>query len=162
MIHIRKLSPAGIIPAILTLCCAAAIFIFSMQSGDQSAKLSSGLLSHILAFVKGVPVSEITYEQLSKYSFLIRKAAHFTIFFTLGVFSCWTAWGFFRKRHMMLSLIFCVLYACTDELHQFFSEGRGPAVRDVLIDSAGAFAGVSITAFVIFLFTNGKNDSTLH
>ena len=162
MIHIRKLSAANFIPATLTLFCAAAIFIFSMQSGDQSAELSSGLLAHILAFAKGVPVSEITYEQLLKYSFLMRKAAHFTIFFTLGIFSCWTAWGFFRKNHMIISLIFCILYACTDEIHQFFSEGRGPAVRDVLIDSAGAFTGVCITAFVIFIFSNRKNDSSLH
>lgn len=162
MIHIRKLSASNFIPAILTLCCAAAIFIFSMQSGDQSSKLSTGLLSHILSFVKGVSASEITYEELSKYSFLIRKAAHFTIFFTLGLFSCWTIWSFFRKRHMITSFLFCIIYACTDELHQFFSESRGPALRDVIIDSTGAFTGICFSAFIIFLFTGRKKDNNSH
>lgn len=162
MIHIKKNILKRLLPAALTLCCATAIFIFSMQNGKQSAQVSEGLLAHILAFVKNVSVNEITYEQISRYSFLIRKAAHFTIFFTLGIFSCWSAWGFFGKRHMLISLSFCVIYACTDEVHQLFSEGRGPAVKDVLIDSAGAFAGISLAAFVIFIFGKMKKDNYVH
>ena len=145
---------------VLTVCCAAAIFIFSMQNGDQSSRLSKGLLSHILAFFRGVSVNEITYDDIRKYSFLIRKMAHFSIFFALGTLSCWSAYALRVKRFMITSFIFCVIYACTDEIHQFFSEGRGPAFRDVCIDSAGALLGAFFTAFIIFCIRHIRNRST--
>ena len=43
-----------------------------------------------------------------------------------------------------LSLLVCVLYAISDELHQLFVSGRGAQVKDVLIDSAGATVGVCL------------------
>lgn len=36
----------------------------------------------------------------------------------------------------------CILYAISDEVHQLFVPGRGGQVRDVIIDSAGAIAGI--------------------
>jgi hypothetical protein len=39
-------------------------------------------------------------------------------------------------------------YAATDELHQAFVPGRGPAVLDVLIDALGAAAACAIAARV--------------
>lgn len=131
-----------------------------MQNGTQSSELSKGLLSHILAFFRGVSVKDITYEDIKKYSFLIRKLAHFSIFFTLGALSCWSASAIRIKRYMWISFIFCVIYACTDEIHQFFSEGREPALRDVCIDSAGALLGVFFTSFFIFCIQHIKKRRT--
>ena len=36
------------------------------------------------------------------------------------------------------------LYACSDEFHQSFVPGRGPAFKDVMIDSTGALVGLTI------------------
>ncbi len=44
----------------------------------------------------------------------------------------------------MLSLMICILYAISDEVHQSFVPGRGPGVMDVLIDSAGAMVGIGM------------------
>jgi VanZ family protein len=79
----------------------------------------------------------------------VRKTAHFLEFALLG---CLTAtlvrliW-LFLARSLLLWLtagipsLFCLLTAACDETLQIFT-GRGPAVRDVLIDFAGALSGV--------------------
>lgn len=145
------------VPLILTVCCAAAIFLFSMQNGDQSKELSNGFLSHLLALFKGIPADQVAYEDIKKYAHLIRKIAHFTVFFMLGILSCWSTWVLFRKHHMSISFIFCILYACLDEVHQFFSDGRAPLVTDILIDSVGAFIGISLVSLVILCAKRRKN-----
>lgn len=43
------------------------------------------------------------------------------------------------------------LYAMTDEFHQGFVAGRTPKVMDVMIDTAGAFAGTVFLVFIWFL-----------
>ena len=42
---------------------------------------------------------------------------------------------------MLVAGLICVAFACGDEYHQSFVEGRGPSVKDVCIDSIGAFGG---------------------
>ncbi len=48
------------------------------------------------------------------------------------------------RNHYLLSLLFTVLYAVSDEYHQKFSPGRHPSVRDVVIDSLGASVFLSL------------------
>jgi VanZ family protein len=38
--------------------------------------------------------------------------------------------------------VICVGVASSDEFHQLFVYGRGASVKDVLIDSSGAFVGI--------------------
>ncbi|MFZ2371781.1 MAG: VanZ family protein, partial [Trichococcus flocculiformis] len=40
------------------------------------------------------------------------------------------------------ALLFVFLYASSDEFHQSFIPGRGPAFTDVLIDTAGGLTGI--------------------
>ena len=47
-------------------------------------------------------------------------------------------------------------YAASDEFHQLFVEGRAGRVSDVLIDSAGALAGVGICTLCIWLHRRRK------
>lgn len=71
---------------------------------------------------------------------LLRKLAHFTEFAALGMLLCW--------RFQMLGkgwtpAFFCGAgAACIDETIQMFVPDRGPAVRDVCIDSAGVLTGI--------------------
>jgi VanZ family protein len=52
-------------------------------------------------------------------------------------------------RHPALTaLVMAFLYACTDEIHQIFVPDRGPGVKDVMIDTAGALAGIVIYLLV--------------
>jgi len=43
-----------------------------------------------------------------------------------------------------LAGLICVGYAISDEIHQIFVPGRGPQIKDVLIDSGGAAVGIFI------------------
>lgn len=43
---------------------------------------------------------------------------------------------------MLVAGVICVGFACGDEYHQSFVDGRGPSARDVGIDSIGVFAGI--------------------
>ena len=45
---------------------------------------------------------------------------------------------------MLITLVFCFLYAITDEIHQMFVPGRAAMIRDVIIDSCGALCSISI------------------
>lgn len=47
--------------------------------------------------------------------------------------------------------VFCALYACSDELHQYFVPGRSCRFFDVCVDSAGAFCG-ALVFWGIFYF----------
>lgn len=133
----------------MTVLCAGAIFLFSTQNGDESVDLSKSFLRHIIAFIKGISIDEVTYNDVQKYGFIIRKIAHFTEFLALGVFSCLTSWVFFKKKYTIVSFVFCVVYASLDEMHQLFSDGRNANVRDVFIDSAGAFTGILLAVLII-------------
>ncbi len=58
-----------------------------------------------------------------------------------------------RTRILVLSSAFSLMYAATDELHQFFVPLRGAAIVDVLIDGIGIVVGVGL----LFLFSQKKN-----
>ena len=82
---------------------------------------------------------------------IVRKSAHFLIFFVLG-FCATNAFRYIfpdDKRLFLISLGWCVLYAVSDELHQYFVPGRSCMWQDCAIDAAGALAGIG-TVFLIF------------
>lgn len=50
------------------------------------------------------------------------------------------------------ALCFVFLYACTDEFHQLFSDGRSGQIKDVLIDTFGGLFGVLFYLFCARLY----------
>ena len=82
--------------------------------------------------------------------FPVRKAAHASEYALLGIL----VFGVARKkemtkRQMLCAILVTVLYAASDELHQLFVPGRSCQLRDVLIDTAGAVAGVEIQYIIL-------------
>lgn len=73
---------------------------------------------------------------------LLRKLAHFTEFACLGALFAWLL-GMFRKP-MLIALACGFSVACIDETIQYFVPGRGPAFKDVLIDTSGALLGIGL------------------
>ena len=106
------------------------IFLFSSQSGEESSKTSGFILS-LLPFFNNIESAE----------FYIRKLAHFSIYFLLGLsaFQMFSAYDHSKNKAFLFSILLCFLYACSDEFHQSFSSGRSPQVFDVFIDTMGAF-----------------------
>jgi len=159
--HIKK-HKLSIIFAILALAIMILIFFFSHQAGDESSSTSSGI-SMFLAklFTKDFDnLSDASqFEVLSKYSFFVRKAAHFSVFAALGFFSNLALRRFFIENKIslprfsiILNALFCFVYACSDEFHQLFIPGRVGCFSDVLIDFSGSVTALLVIAIFLKLF----------
>ena len=126
----------------LVISWMAVIFMLSSQVAEQSNELSTGITQTVIEIIqKATPFWEIGSEQLNH---ILRKGAHFTAYMILGALvinALYKSFGI-GKRYIFWGFMICVIYAVSDEVHQAFVPGRGPALKDVLIDSAGAFTGI--------------------
>lgn len=121
------------------------LVIFLMSS--EVAGTSSARSDEIVRTIQSIGVNAST----DLLTFLVRKAAHISAYFILGIliFSLLKEYDLGVKKMIFISIAIAMLYACTDELHQMFVPGRSGEVRDVLIDTAGAAAGVWTYAAVV-------------
>ena len=125
---------------ILVIGWMVLIFLFSSQVGEVSSGNNKFVVS--VFNLLGLDLNSI-FGTLS--DFIVRKAAHFTEYFIL-YFLLYRAIN--TKKNLDIKVFIKVilivfLYACSDEFHQAFVPGRGPAFRDVLIDTCGG-----LTAFL--------------
>lgn len=132
-----------LIKLILLILWMALIFFFSNQKADDSSKLSDGIIIKVAnVFVdKDLSISEKEII-LEEYTTIVRKTAHFGIYLVLGILVINLLCEYNVKHIILVSIIVCLLYSITDEVHQLFIEGRSGEVRDVLIDTSGSFAGI--------------------
>ena len=75
-----------------------------------------------------------------KYDFILRKIIHVTEYFILAFLSRRAFEGSFHLNSLYLFFYparLSLLYAISDEIHQWFVPGRHGCVRDILIDAAG-------------------------
>ncbi len=80
----------------------------------------------------------------------LRKLAHFTEFFALGLWCTLYVVFFYRRAGgFLLTVPFGILSALLDETVQIFSK-RGPSVTDIWIDTAG-FAAAFLIVAAVFL-----------
>lgn len=150
---------ASWIPAV---CIMVIIFYFSSMVADDSSNTS-------------IPIAEIVIQKIEQFTDIsigidseaynlihhcVRKAGHFLEYMALG---CTLVLPFafilegkmyYKLKIILYSELFAALYACTDEFHQIFVNGRDGNLKDVGIDSLGAFTG--ICAGFIFWWTGKK------
>ena len=134
------------------------IFFFSSYNGLDSEEQSRGFLYHTLGNLIEFFDKDISYEQkeelIIKYDPIVRKIAHVSVFFILTILVCLALnqHNLDIKRIILYSSIICILYACSDEIHQLFVSDRSGKVLDVLIDSIGiCFAN-------LLFYLRRKND----
>lgn len=126
----------------------ALIFYFSQQPVTISNDLSTGITEHIIEIVEiVVPIGDVPLDTINH---IVRKNAHFYIYFILGIFvlNALKKMGVNGYRNVVFALFFCIIYAVLDEIHQLFITGRGADVKDVLIDSAGAAIGIILSSII--------------
>lgn len=141
MLYLNKKS---ILLILATTIWMVVIFIFSSEPAGQSSKLSGFVLEGFIRLITRVLGNEaahsLSYALADQY--IIRKTGHVLEYLVLGLLSCLTARSMNLKRLILYPTLFCIFYASTDEFHQLFVPGRGPAVTDVLLDSTAAFAAI--------------------
>ena len=118
------------------------IFFFSAQPVQESSGLSKGICGKLLEWIPSLNEKV----SLSELDHCLRKLAHFTIYFALGV--CLTVAAGRQKRlpAAAVSLLIGTAFAASDEIHQIFSDGRGPMIQDVVLDACGVAAGSALAA----------------
>lgn len=124
----------------MTLFCMAVIFAFSAQNANESQALSDGFLLKILSVFH-------MKEFMEHYEILIRKLAHFFLYFVLGVSAVLMFYEIENLRKATNSapnsaFVLSIIYAASDEIHQYFVPGRSMQFSDVVLDSAGALSAI--------------------
>lgn len=130
------------------------IFSFSLQSGEESGKLSGG----IVAWVASIFFPE-DFEHLELVHFFIRKGAHFTEYFILGNLLSLTVREAKWKKVLLAPWLMGTMVACCDETIQLFSDGRAGQITDVMIDSSGVFTGCVILALILAFLEKNRRQA---
>lgn len=139
-----------VIYSILIVLWMSVIFCLSNQPAIDSTELSDGFISNTIGNVYKLFNKNISSDELSeikvKYTHPVRKMAHFTIYMILGILVTLLVreYNFSFNKCLFVSLLVCLLYSISDEVHQLFVIGRSGEIRDVLIDTSGSFIGIFI------------------
>ncbi len=118
---------------VLTVCL---IWGNSMMNGETSGSISGGFGAWI-----GKLIPFLSPDSPNGH-LILRKCAHFSIFFLLGLELCWL-FGMLADRNVILRcLAVGAAVAAIDESIQRFVPGRCGCLTDMLIDLSGAVTGI--------------------
>lgn len=123
------------------------IFSNSLANADKSTQQSSEVKQVVDGTLSAVSGKKVDVPML-----VIRKLAHFTEYFILGI-CLYLAFYFFRTKNIFI-LIPCavgIIIPIIDENIQLSSDGRHFAVTDMLIDMGGAACGIALALGVCAL-----------
>ena len=152
---------------ILAIIWMGVIFMFSAQVSDESKSSSNKVTSAVVNTIISIKKENISEEKRQKIiedkTFIVRKTAHFTEYFILGLILILylQTKEKLTTKYIILAIIFCVLYATSDEIHQLFVDGRSCKIIDILIDTCGSSLAILGFTSVYKLATNLKKQKEL-
>lgn len=154
----KKFSLMLIISTTLVIAMVLIIFAFSTQQGEGSVGISEGIVDSLIqklgmkSFIEG---NEFLYEHRN---YIFRKIMHFIEYAILASLTFITLkLRKLRLRHIsIMTLLFVAIVAAADEYYQSHIPGRSPHIRDVLIDTLGAFTAIITILINIKLFQRFK------
>lgn len=156
----KKINIIRIILIILLFITFARIFSFSNQNGVQSSGVSRKVTKILTNNIKKVQAmskeeKEIFMNNAEK---IIRKLAHFSIYTVVGFLMMALMSTYNAKTIIRVSISFGmgVIYAISDEIHQYFIPGRSGRAFDVIIDSFGVLTGICIIMIILYIITKIK------
>ena len=149
------LKPLSFLPALAMMCV---IYGFSAQDGSASGNMSYQVSYKIVEIGNEILDKGLDKTQIADYAdqigYPVRKLAHMTEYFLLAVAVSFPfyVYGLRGFPLMLVAGFICVAFAAGDEYHQSFVAGRGPSVKDVGIDSIGAFFGILTVQIICWVF----------
>ena len=152
----KKLNAIRIFLIILTLSVMAIIFALSADTADESDAKSDAISDSIVFQI--LNNFDLTDEQIDmlvrRCVVIVRKTAHFAEYAALGFLlaSVFVSFGLKTKLNVPISFIIGVLYAVSDEIHQYFVPGRSCQISDMLLDSAGVITGILVLLSGVCIF----------
>lgn len=129
-----------IIYGLLVIIWMAIIFSFSSQTAVDSTDLTVGLLDRVLSFLHLEDLESLINMLFTP----VRKMAHYIIYLILGllILNFIKEFDLSLKEMIIASLLICIMYAVSDEIHQIYVDGRAGRVIDVFIDTLGSITGI--------------------
>lgn len=124
------------------------IFFFSAQDGEQSSSLSQYVTRKGVGFVNSLSGGRWGGGGLAKlverYERPLRKLAHFSEYACMGILVSLLLGQWMRRGRALyiLTVVWVLLSAACDELHQYFVPGRYASPADVLLDTCGGACGM--------------------
>lgn len=150
-----------IITVVLLISLMVFIFNMSSETADKSSA-TSGSLIRFFAELLIKDFKDFSLEKqtaiISSLQFIVRKGAHFTAYAVMGVLaflSIITYKSLNLKLRVAISVVICLLYSISDEIHQSFIPGRSCELRDICIDMSGALLTI-ILMFIIIRFSKSR------
>ena len=156
-----------LLTGVMVVGMMALIFAFSAQDASRSSDLSGGLCGRIVRGVLTLLGAGADREKTELWVGIletpVRKLAHFTEYALFSVIVCThglmhrlvsgkrpalfqTGREAFRGFLPLFArtVPFCILYAVSDEVHQYFVPGRSCRLFDVGVDSTGILFGAAL------------------
>jgi len=145
------------------------IFAFSEVNGTKSTDDSRKIIEKTIEkTVETTDKSGITnihpenkdIKKVSKsLDYPFRKVVHVLVYFVLALLVCNALYqsGLRVWKLYLISIIICVIYAITDEIHQLHTERSGE-VKDVFIDSIGILIGNVIYNRGLHIFKKRRSN----
>ena len=129
------------------------VFLFSSETSDKTNNTSGNFTEKIVNIISNViNKSEIEKEELvQKIEPYIRKIAHYSLYTIGGSFIIISVIQYKKineKNRIIISLGIGILYAISDEIHQYFVPGRSCQILDMTIDSLGSLTGIYILKII--------------
>lgn len=166
----RRMGVCLLLTGVLVLLMMILIFSFSAQDATESSGLSGGICGRIVRAAQNLFGLAMSPEQAEQWSGLletpVRKLAHFTEYAVFSFVTCvhglmlrlafgnrgvlHQTFGSRKKNSdgfaslLIKTVPFCILYAVTDEIHQYFVPGRSCRLFDVGVDSMGILFGAAL------------------
>ena len=130
------------------LIIIAIVFFFSNQPMETSQ-----MLSEFVARLLGIGRDGLQLDRSAQplmFGLSLRKIAHVFLYFVMGIFMfLWLkGYGWRGRRVVLVSVAFCYILACIDEVHQLFISGRSAKITDTFVDAIGFFAGILLMLLV--------------
>lgn len=142
-----------ILLAAALLWCSV-IFGFSLADAGESTSQSGFMLNLLNSIPEALGLS------FRFTSFFVRKLAHFTEFFILGVLTAGALVSFGCKRSALFYIPTVLAVASADETIQLFVPGRAGQLADVLLDFSGGFSGGAVLLVILYFVFRIRKSKT--
>lgn len=140
---------------IFTILWIVFIFLQSIQTGEVSGNTSGRITLFMVNSLEWIGL-QVDFQSMS---IILRKTAHFTEFFILGILLnfLYESYNFAVKHGILLTIFSGITIAILDESIQTFVEGRAGTIVDVGIDSLGIVSAVGIY-LLIYKYKKNKSE----
>ncbi len=137
---------------LVVLWCGVIFYLSSRtapQSNAQSRPISGAVVRTIDKIENKNSPENVLIKKIAEFDDKLRDVAHSGCYFVLAllVANLMYLLKIFKWKAVFITIIFCMLYALSDEVHQLFVPGRAFQLIDLTNDLIGVILGILLYLF---------------